>query len=178
MNASWIGVLLAEGAAKPTLQVPPDTLAFSIVIFLVLVGVLYKFAWGPIVEGLELRERKMADDIEGAKNAHEQAQAQLKAYEEKMAGAQDEAAALVAEAKNDALAAKERIMAEAAEEAQRTRDRALAEIDAAKNAAARELAESSVDSAVSLAGSIVGRSLDKGDHSDLIEKSIQQFNAG
>ncbi|MFK7769690.1 MAG: ATP synthase F0 subunit B, partial [Mariniblastus sp.] len=59
--------------------------------------------------------------------------------------------------------------------AQKTRDRALAEIETAKNAAVRELAESSVDSAVDLAGSIVGRSLNKGDHADLIEKSIKQF---
>ena len=177
MNVSWIGGLLAAADAKPPLEVPPDTLLFSLVIFLVMLAVLYKFAWGPISEGLELRERKMAEDIEGAKTAHEQAQAQLRAYEAKIAGAQDEAAALIAEAKNDAVAAKERIMAEAAEEAQRTRERALAEIEAAKNAAARELAEQSVDSAVSLAGNIVGRSLDKNDHSQLIEKSIQQFNA-
>ena len=132
MNISWIGGLLAAADAKPPLEVPPDTLLFSLVIFLVMLAVLYKYAWGPISEGLELRERKMAEDIEGAKAAHEQAQAQLKAYEAKIAGAQDEAAALIAEAKNDAVAAKERIMADAAEEAQRTRERALAEIEAAK----------------------------------------------
>ena len=69
-------------------------------------------------------------------------------------------------------------MAEAAADAQKTRERALAEIEAAKTAAVRDLAESSVDSAVSLAGSIVGRSLDKSDHADLIEKSLEQFTTG
>ncbi|MEL7497945.1 MAG: F0F1 ATP synthase subunit B [Planctomycetota bacterium] len=177
MNVSALGILLAEEGASPV-QVVPDTLLFSLVVFLAMLAVLYYFAWGPIADGLEKREKNMADDIEGAKAANEQAQAQLKAYESKLAGAQDEAAALIAEAKNDALAAKERILAEAAEEAQRTKDRALADIEAAKNAAVRELAESSVDSAVSLAGNIVGRSLNKDDHSELIEKSIQQFNAG
>ena len=102
----------------------------------------------------------------------------MAAYDAKIAGAESEAAALIAEAKNDALAAKDKIMADASQEAQRTKDRALADIEAAKNAAVRDLAESSVDSAVSLAGSIVGRSLDKKDHKDLIEKSISQFNAG
>ena len=170
--------LLASGGAKPPLQLAPDTLLFSFIIFGVLLAVLYKFAWGPIVEGLELREKKMADDIEGARTANEKAQAQLAAYDAKIAGAESEAAALIAEAKNDALAAKDKIMADASEEAQRTKDRALADIEAAKNAAVRDLAESSVDSAVSLAGSIVGRSLDKKDHKDLIEKSISQFNAG
>ena len=178
MNLSVIGVLLAESEKVPPTQVAPDTLLFSMVIFLVLLAILYYFAWGPISDGLEKREKKMEDDIEGARQANEQAQAQLKAYEEKMAGAHAEAAALIAEAKNDALAAKERILAETAEEQQKVKDRALADIEAAKTAAVRELAESSVDSAVTLAGSIVGRSLNKDDHGDLIEKSIQQFNAG
>ncbi|MDB2686408.1 F0F1 ATP synthase subunit B [Mariniblastus sp.] len=170
--------LLASDSAKPPLQLAPDTLLFSFIIFGVLLAVLYKFAWGPIVEGLELREKKMADDIEEARAAKERAQAQLADYEAKIAGAEAEASALIAEAKADAITAKEKIMADASEEAQRTKDRALADIEAAKNAAVRDLAESSVDSAVSLAGSIVGRSLDKKDHKDLIEKSISQFNAG
>ena len=131
--------LLASGGAKPPLQLAPDTLLFSFIIFGVLLAVLYKFAWGPIVEGLELREKKMADDIEGARTANEKAQAQLAEYEAKIAGAESEAAALIAEAKNDALAAKDKIMADASEEAQRTKDRALADIEAAKNAAVRDL---------------------------------------
>jgi F-type H+-transporting ATPase subunit b len=95
-----------------------------------------------------------------------------------MAGADGEASALIAEAKSTASGAKDKIMAEAAAEAQKTRERALAEIEAAKTAAVRDLAESSVNSAVSLAGSIVGRSLNESDHADLIEKSLKQFTTG
>lgn len=170
--------LIISAVPKPPLQLSIDTLVYSLVIFGILLAVLFKFAWKPIIEGLDLREKGIADDIEDARLANENAQAQLATYEAKIAGAGDEAAALIAQAKHDALAAKEKIMADAAAEAQRTRDRALADIEAAKTAAVRELAESSVDSAVSLAGSIVGRSLDKADHSSLIEKSIEQFTAG
>lgn len=170
--------LIAAGAAKPPLQFRVDTLIFSLIIFGVLIVILMKYAWKPIMEGLDKREKSIADEIENARLANEQAQAQLASYEEKIAAAHEEAAAVIAEAKNDAIAAKEKIMAEANAEAQRTRDRALADIEAAKNAAVRELAQSSVDSAVGLAGSIVGRSLSKDDHSDLIEKSIEQFTAG
>lgn len=95
-----------------------------------------------------------------------------------MAGAADEAKAVVAEARNDAAAAKERMLAEANDEASKIKDRAMADIEAAKNAAVRELAEKSVDSAVSLAGSIVGRSLQKGDHAKLIDDSINSFSGG
>lgn len=173
--ATLNSMVLVGAAAKPPLQLRIDTLLFSLVIFVALLLVLAKFAWKPIMEGLALREDGIAKDIESARLAREHAESSLASYEAKISGAHEEAAAIVAEAKNDAIAAKERILAEAAEEAQRTRDRALAEISAAKSAAVRELAESSVDSAVSLAGNIVGRSLTKSDHSDLIEKSIKQF---
>ncbi|MGB1928219.1 MAG: F0F1 ATP synthase subunit B [Mariniblastus sp.] len=177
LNQSLAG-LIASGAASPPLELRVDTLIFSLLIFVGLLAVLFKFAWTPIVEGLDAREKRMVDDIEAARIAKEQAEAQLAAYQEKMAGADGEASALIAEAKSTANDAKEKIMAEAAAEAQKTRERALAEIEAAKTAAVRDLAESSVDSAVSLAGSIVGRSLDKSDHSALIEKSLKQFTTG
>ena len=111
MFLSQNGIIASN--AKPVFEVAPDTLLFSFIIFGVLLAVLYKFAWGPIVEGLELREKKMADDIEGARTANEKAQAQLAAYDAKIAGAEYEASALTAEAKNAALAAKDKIMADA-----------------------------------------------------------------
>ena len=79
MFLSQNGIIASN--AKPVFEVAPDTLLFSFIIFGVLLAVLYKFAWGPIVEGLELREKKMADDIEGARAANEKAQAQLAAYD-------------------------------------------------------------------------------------------------
>jgi F0F1-type ATP synthase membrane subunit b/b' len=67
------------------------------------------------------------------------------------------------------------MLAEANEEANRTRQKGLADVEAAKSAAVRELAEASVDSAVSLASNIVGRSLKKDDHAKLIEESVKRF---
>lgn len=175
-----INVMLvaSEGGEVNPLVTEVDLAVWTLVIFVGLVAVLAKFAWKPIIDGLNLREQSIANNIDAADSAKSQALAQLQSYEDKLAGAQGEAAAMIAEAKQDAVAAKDKIMAEAAEEAQRTRDRALADIESAKNAAVRELAESSVDSAVDLAGSIVGRSLNKQDHADLIEKSIKQFTTG
>lgn len=170
--------LIAAGGAHPPLEFRVDTLIFSFIIFVGLALVLLKFAWKPIMAGLDAREKKMAGDIENARVANEQAQANLKQYEDKLATAGDEARAVLDEAKKDALVAKERIINDANDEAGRLRDRALADIEAAKNAAVRELAEKSVDSAVSLAGNIVGRSLKKDDHSKLIEDSIESFNSG
>ena len=177
-NAVWLLASSEGGAAPNPLEFNADLALWTLFIFLGLLAVLTKYAWKPIIEGLNQREKSIADNIASAESVKQQAETQLASYESKMAGASDEAAAVVAEARKDAILTKEKIMADAAMEAQRTRDRAMADIEAAKNAAVRELAESSVDSAVALAGSIVGRSLDKKDHSDLIEKSMKQFGSG
>ena len=175
-----IVLLASEGGAEEAnpLYWSNDLAFFTLIIFLGLMFILTKFAWKPILAGLNAREESIANDIEAAETAKEQAHAQLKAYDEKLAGASEEAAALIAEAKADAVSAKEKILAEAATEAQRTKERALADIASAKNAAVQELAQSSVDSAVSLAGNIVGRSLNKSDHAELIKKSVKQFGSG
>jgi F-type H+-transporting ATPase subunit b len=170
--------LLAAGGEANAMDFNPDLAIWTVVVFVLLLFILWKYAWGPIIEGLDARELGIANDIEGAKAASEMAQVKLREYEAKLASANAEATAIIAEAKKDGMAARERILADAAEEARRTRDRALAEIQTAKDAVVRELAESSVDSAVSLAGSIVGRSLNKNDHQDLIQRSIQQFSSG
>ena len=63
MQLTSFGIVLADAAVeKSAVQVVPDTLLFSFIIFGVLLAILYKFAWGPISEGLELREKKMAEE--------------------------------------------------------------------------------------------------------------------
>ena len=173
-------LLAAEGGSHshPPLQFRVDTLIYSFLIFLGLIFILGKYAWKPIMEGLDARDKRISDDIENARLAKEQAESNLKEYEVKLAGVNEEATAIIAEAKQDALTQKEKIVSEAKDEAQREREKAFADIAAAKDAAVRELAEKSVDSAVSLAGSIVGRSLNKSDHSSLIDKAVEQFKTG
>jgi len=180
INLNAVVVLASgDGAAEPSpLYWANDLAFFTLLIFIGLMLVLAKFAWKPIIAGLNEREKSIADNIDSAQSANEKAQAQLKAYDEKLAGASSEAAALMAEARADATAAKEKILADAASEAQRTKEQALAAIEAAKSAAVRDLAESSVDSAVSLAGNIVGRSLNKDDHSKLIKEAVERFKSG
>ena len=168
-------LLLASGGEANPLAAPVDLAIWTLVVFLGLLFVLGKYAWKPIMEGLNAREKSIADDIESAARAKDEAESSLKAYEEKIANANDEAAALIAEARSDAAAVKEKMLAEANEEANRTRQKALADVEAAKSEAVRELAEASVDSAVSLASNIVGRSLKKDDHAKLIEESVKRF---
>lgn len=153
-----------------------DLAIASFIIFVLLLAILTKFAWGPIVSGLDSREKAIADRIEQAKLAAERAEASLKSYEAKLASANEESRQIVAQARRDAEAAKEKIVAEAQAVAQREREKAVEDITAAKNGALREIAEKSVETAISLARNIVRREVKPEDHDSLITDALGQFS--
>ncbi len=164
------------GGGFPEFLIPDVDLAiYTLIIFLGLFALLTKFAWRPMISKLDQREKKIADQIDSANQANEKAQATLRQYEQRLAAATDQASQLLAQARQEAVAAKDRIVADASAEAQRQRERAIADIQAAKNLALRELAERSVDSAISLASNLLGKEIDKNAHSKLIRESIDRF---
>lgn len=152
-----------------------DLAFWNAIVFLVLLAILGKFAWGPIMEGLERRETSIANQIEEARVNAEKSAQQLAQYESQLATAAEEAKEIVATARKDAESAKERILAEAQEAAQRERDRASSEIETAKAAALQEIAQRSVDVALSLASDMVRRQLNKDDHDQLIRDALDRF---
>lgn len=170
---------LSHGNASAALASPADfrfdMAIYTFLVFLILLGVLYKFAWGPISKALDEREAAIARQIAEAKAASELAGKQLKEYEARLAAATEESRAIVTQARQDAEAAKERIVAEAQAAASKERERAVADIAAAKNQALREIAEKSVNTAIGLASNIVRREVRPEDHTQLINESLQQF---
>ena len=152
-----------------------DMAIFTAIVFLLLLIGLYLAAWKPIMEGLEKRERTIANNILAAERAAADAQARLGEYEAKLAAASEEATRMVANARKDAEAAGDRIVAAAQEEAARQRERTIADIDAAKRAALSELATKSTDVAMTLAQRIVGREVKAADHQNLIQDMLAQL---
>ena len=153
----------------------PDLAFFTVVVFGLTLVILWRFAWKPIVEGLDRREKSIADHIDQAQRDAEKAETTLREYEQKLATAAEQATEVLANAKKEAEAAKDRIMAEAQDEAEKAKQRAVADIQAAKEQAVRELAQHSVDSAVQLAGALVRKELNAETHSQLIQESLDRF---
>jgi len=165
----------AHGATPSPISVDPDLALVTLAVFVVLLAVLWKFAWGPIAEALERREKSVADQIAAAERSHQAAQQLLAEHQAKLAGATGEIKQLLDQARRDAESMKQQVLTEAQVAASAERDRAVREIDVAKSAALHELAQRSVDTAVSLAGRIVGRQLSSQDHAELIRDALTQF---
>ena len=145
-------------------------------VFVMLLALLGRFAWTPVMKGLDNREKFIARQIEEARQSAEQAASELKAYRDKMASAAQEALDVVNRARKDAEGGRREgprrgpascVCANA--------KRAIADIHAAKNAALREVARKGADLAVTLAGRIVRRELRTDDHTALITEALEQF---
>jgi F-type H+-transporting ATPase subunit b len=165
----------ASAQIEAPVQWKTDLAVATLLVFLCLLLLLGKFAWQPIMEGLERRENAIAANIEEARRSADKAALQLRQYEAKLAAATDEAREIVGQARKDADAARERILAEAQEAALRERQRAVEDISMAKNAAIQEMTQRSVDLAVTLAGRLVRKQLSRDDHAQLIREVLDQF---
>ena len=86
------------------ISLAPGSVLYTLVTFLLLLIILWKFAWGPIVKGLESREEKIHGAIEQAQRDREEAAKLLKDYEEKLKTASAEISERINRAEADATA--------------------------------------------------------------------------
>ena len=152
-----------------------DLAVWTLIVFLVLLGVLWKFAWGPIMDALDARERYVGDNIAAAEAKHEEAKQLIAAHQAQLDKAADEVRGLLEEARRDAEATKSQIVAEAKQAADDERVRALRDIEQATDAAMKRLAERTANVAVDLASSAVQQSLTPDIQSRMVRDAMEKF---
>jgi F-type H+-transporting ATPase subunit b len=150
---------------------------WTVFIFVLVVIVLGRFAWGPILKGLQARESYILESLEKAKKEREQAEARLKEYEDRLAQARTEATAIVDEGRRDAEVLKNKILEEARREAEQERERTKREIRIATDTATKELYALSARLATDMASRIIRKELTAQDHERLIADSIQELSS-
>lgn len=154
-----------------------DLAIYSLVVFLLLMAILTKFAWKPISDALDKREANVADNIAKAQRAADEAKVMIAQYQAQLAGAADQVRGMLDEARRDAEALKSRIEEEANKTAQANLDRAAREIQSATDNALHQIAEKSADLAVDLAGKMLQAKLTKADHQQLVADGVKKFLA-
>jgi len=147
--------LAADAGGGGPLVAKPDLAIFTLVVFVVLLLVLWKFAWGPISAGLDKREQGVANNIARAEEAASEAEKLIANYEAKLAAASDEVRGMIEEARRDAEHTKQQIVDEAQQAASAEADRARREIETAKASALKELADRTTDFSLELAGQVL-----------------------
>jgi len=159
-------------------EIKGDLAIWTATVFLVLLLILWKFAWKPLAQGLDKRERGIADQITQAEQANQQAKDLLAQYEQKLAGSREQVRAILEQARRDAEQVGRDMLEKAKGEARAEHQRALRQIETATAVALQELADLSATLAVELAGKIVHAKLNPNDHAQLIEQAVANFGRG
>ncbi len=153
-----------------------DLALWSLIVFVLFLFVLKAVAWGPMIEGLDKREAGIRASIAEAEESQRKSQALLAEYEDKLRGAEQTVADMVAEAKRDAERTSQDIVDKAQSEVESMRDRAKEDIGRAKDAALAEVF-STVNGQVALATEhVLGRALNDGDQERLIQEALAEIS--
>ncbi|MBA2563976.1 MAG: F0F1 ATP synthase subunit B [Gemmatimonadetes bacterium] len=148
---------------------------WTILTFVVVLLVLRKFAWKPILDGMEARERGIRELIDNAEAARAEADQLLAQYRQQLADARVETQRIVAEGKTAAERVRQDTVERARSEAEAIVARAHTEIDLERRKALAEIREAAVDLALGAAGRVIGESLDEERHRRIAEGYLQEI---
>jgi F-type H+-transporting ATPase subunit b len=150
------------GHPQPQESIPldPYLFFFVLVLFLVLMYLLNRYAWQPILAQLADRDRRVDEAIRQAEIAREEMQRLSLETDKSLAAAHEEIRKTLDQVRADASKDADAMLDRAKDEAVAERTRALAAVEEAKRSAQDSLREASIELAGRMAGKIVDRPLD------------------
>ena len=170
--------LVTPPLAAGIMELSPGLTLWVAITFLVLIVVLAKVAWGPIVKMLDERERTIRDAIEQAKKERAEAEKLLAQQKESLAQARREAADLAKRNQQEVEGLRAELTAKARKEADDLVATARRTIEEETRKAAAELKAQVADLAVGAATRIVKSSLDEKAQRALVEEYLRELPAG
>ena len=155
---------------------PNFALSFwTAVTFLLLIVVMGKFAWGPILAMIETREKTIADAIDSARRERAEATAAAAEMHATLLRARQEAGELARKNQQEVAAAKVELMAAAKKESEDLLASARKAIQEERRQAVAELRNQAVDLAIEAAGRLLQNSMDAGKQRKLVEEYLARL---
>jgi F-type H+-transporting ATPase subunit b len=150
-----------EGQPSPgPFTITPGVSLWTLVVFLLLLLALGKWAWPAILKAVEEREKKIQAQIEAAEKANQEAQRVLAEYRQQLAAAKGEAQELLAAGRAAGEKLREEIMARARAEHEELIGRARREITAEREKALADLRREAVELSLAAASKVIEKNLD------------------
>lgn len=160
------------------LRVDPGLIIWLWITFGVLLLILRFTVWDKITGALDKRSNKIASELEAARVAGEKAGGILAEYEQKIREGREEAARIIEAARVEAARLREDTVRQAQEEARETKDRALHDIEMARQDAERDLRGHVVALSFSIADAILKRETGSADNKAYVEEFADKLLAG
>jgi F-type H+-transporting ATPase subunit b len=147
-------------------------------VFLSLLGILWKFAWGPMLAAVQAREDGIQETLDQAATERGEAAKLLAEHREQMADARRQAQQMITEGKETGERVRQDIEEKARAEGDTMIERARESIEREKDAALEELRKESVDLALGAAAKLVQESLDARKDRELVMGFIDELSGG
>jgi len=159
---------------NPLVQPDPGLFIWTILTFLVLVALLARFAWRPLLEALDRRQEAIAKSLEDAQRARQELERLQRESAEMMRQARVEADAIVSRSRSDAEALREELKQKSRAEAAAIVKNAEKQIQLETARAIQQIRSETIDLSVAIASKILRRQVSKEDHEGLIEETLKQ----
>jgi F-type H+-transporting ATPase subunit b len=166
-----------EGGEPEALEPQPSLALWTVVIFIGLLLVLRKFAWGPLSEALHKREEHLEHVLLETERARNESEKLLAEHRRRLEQATEQVRALLDEARREAQVSGDEIVRKAQAEAEAAKQRAERDIASARDQALNEIWNKAADLAVTVAGRVLSKNLTPEDHRRLVDSAIGELPA-
>lgn len=168
--------LFSGGEEKPMLlSVNPGLIIWQIIIFVLLLFILKKIAWKPLLHSLHSREQSIRDTIDQAEQLQKDAQELIEQNKKNMADANTQSMKIINDSKDMANKLRDELMMKAQDESRKLIEQAKAEIKHEKETAMSDLRNEVSDLAIKAAEKILQANLDEGKQKKIVNDFISQI---
>jgi F-type H+-transporting ATPase subunit b len=161
---------------NPLVQVDPGLFIWTIVTFLILVFLLRRFAWGPLLAALDRRQQTIAAAVEDARKTKEELERVQRESTQMLNESRREAEAILSRARSDAERFREDLRTKAAAEAATITRNAERQIQQETARAIGQLRQEAIDLSVAIASKLLRRTVTREDNERLIQDVIQKLD--
>ena len=165
-------------AADASIITVNGTFLIELVAFILMIAVLWRFAYPRIAAIAEGRQKLIADQLADAERRSKESEARLKEAEAKLNDARAQAQEVLAGAAKSGEQLREELKAKGEEEARRQVEKALRDIEGARQQAVESIRAEVADIVVSVTEKVVGDVLDEKAHKRLIDVATKEVGVG
>jgi len=162
---------------NPLVQPDPGLFIWTILTFLVLLGLLAKFAWRPLLQALDTRQESIRKSLDDARQAKQDLERLHQESAQIMRQARVEADGIITRSRADAERLREEMKQKARAEADTIVKSAERQIQLETTRALQQIRTEAVDLSVMIASKIIQRNLSKEDNERLIDEALRQVQA-
>jgi F-type H+-transporting ATPase subunit b len=162
---------------NPLVQPDPGLYIWTIATFLVLLALLARFAWRPLLDALERRQEAIRKSLDDARQAKEELQRLQAESARILAEARSEAAGILDSTRADAARFADEMKVKARADADALVKHAQREIDAQTARAVQSIRREAIDLSVAVASKILRRDISRADNERLVDDTIREMQA-